>query len=307
MLQKPTKQKRSSTNRKWKRGTGVSSKTTSGLRPRRAGGRAGREQGATHCPRREGGRRLGDGGASTCRERSEGRRETRPRRAVRPGRHAHARPREAPSRGPVTRPRDAAKMAASRGDGGPAEGGPGPEEEFEVVDRSQLPGPGDLPGAARRRAAAEGWSAPLRTLARRATGNLSASLGGALRGAEGPDGAEGAARAGTSAAALPGSAGAGDGRSGEEGGRARGPKARVPVLFPRRRPRARMSTWAEGGGCGRPVRSRDRALALRGERWGALTPRSSSAIRPRAPAGWPPRDPARARLGARRGRRPRAV
>ncbi|XP_036169160.1 RUN and FYVE domain-containing protein 1 isoform X2 [Myotis myotis] len=88
-------------------------------------------------------------------------------------------------------------MAASRGDGGPAEGGPGPEpgEEFEVVDRSQLPGPGDLPSSARRRAAAEGWSAPILTLARRATGNLSASFGGALRAAEGPDGAEGAARA----------------------------------------------------------------------------------------------------------------
>lgn len=100
-------------------------------------------------------------------------------------------------RGHVTRPRDAAKMAASRGDGGPAEWGPGPEpgEDFEVVDRSQLPGPGDLPSAARRRAAAEGWSAPILTLARRATGNLSASFGSALRAAEGPDGAEGAARA----------------------------------------------------------------------------------------------------------------
>ncbi|XP_036306256.1 RUN and FYVE domain-containing protein 1 isoform X2 [Pipistrellus kuhlii] len=92
-------------------------------------------------------------------------------------------------------------MAASRGDGGPAEWapGPGPEpdpgEEFEVVDRSQLPGPGDLPSAVRRRAAAEGWSAPILTLARRATGNLSASLGSALRAAEGPDSADGAARA----------------------------------------------------------------------------------------------------------------
>lgn len=91
-------------------------------------------------------------------------------------------------------------MAASRGDGGQAEWDPGPEpgEEFEVVDRSQLPGPGDLPCAARRRAAAEGWSAPILTLARRATGNLSASFGSALRAAEGPDGAEGAARAGRS-------------------------------------------------------------------------------------------------------------
>uniref|UniRef100_A0A2K5E2I9 RUN and FYVE domain-containing protein 1 n=1 Tax=Aotus nancymaae TaxID=37293 RepID=A0A2K5E2I9_AOTNA len=56
--------------------------------------------------------------------------------------------------------------------------GPGselePEEEFEVVDRSQLPCPGDLRNATRRREA-ESWSA--------ATGNLSASCGSALRAA----------------------------------------------------------------------------------------------------------------------------
>uniref|UniRef100_A0A2K6CNG1 RUN and FYVE domain containing 1 n=1 Tax=Macaca nemestrina TaxID=9545 RepID=A0A2K6CNG1_MACNE len=66
--------------------------------------------------------------------------------------------------------------------------GPGselePGEEFEIVDRSQLPGPGDLRSATRPRAA-EGWSAPILTLARRATGNLSASCGSALRAAAG--------------------------------------------------------------------------------------------------------------------------
>ncbi|KAF6082840.1 RUN and FYVE domain containing 1 [Phyllostomus discolor] len=90
-------------------------------------------------------------------------------------------------------------MAADGGDGCPVGRGPGPEpgEEFEIVDRSQLPGPGDLQSAARRRAAAEGWSAPILTLARRATGNLSASCGSALRAAAGlggADGTEGAAR-----------------------------------------------------------------------------------------------------------------
>ncbi|KAM5302255.1 RUN and FYVE domain-containing protein 1 isoform 1-T1 [Glossophaga mutica] len=90
-------------------------------------------------------------------------------------------------------------MAADGGDDCPAGRGPGPEpgEEFEIVDRSQLPGPGDLQSAARRRAAAEGWSAPILTLARRATGNLSASCGSALRAAAGlggADGTEGAAR-----------------------------------------------------------------------------------------------------------------
>nr|XP_019572515.1 PREDICTED: RUN and FYVE domain-containing protein 1 [Rhinolophus sinicus] len=85
--------------------------------------------------------------------------------------------------------------------------GPGPEpepepepgEEFEIVDRSQLPGPGELRSAARRRAAAEGWSAPILTLARMATGNLSASCGSALRAAAGlgsaGGGADGAAPA----------------------------------------------------------------------------------------------------------------
>ncbi|XP_053768234.1 RUN and FYVE domain-containing protein 1 isoform X2 [Desmodus rotundus] len=84
-------------------------------------------------------------------------------------------------------------MAADGGDGCPVGRGPGPElgEEFEIVDRSQLPGPGDLQGAARRRAAAEGWSAPILTLARKATGNLSASCGSALRAAAGLGGADG--------------------------------------------------------------------------------------------------------------------
>ncbi|XP_036913897.1 RUN and FYVE domain-containing protein 1 [Sturnira hondurensis] len=90
-------------------------------------------------------------------------------------------------------------MAADGGDGCPAGRGPGqePGEEFEIVDRSQLPGPADLQNAARRRAAAEGWSAPILTLARRATGNLSASCGSALRAAAalgGADGTEGATR-----------------------------------------------------------------------------------------------------------------
>ncbi|XP_036701293.1 RUN and FYVE domain-containing protein 1 isoform X1 [Balaenoptera musculus] len=79
------------------------------------------------------------------------------------------------------------------------EPGPEPGEEFEIVDRSQLPGPGELRRAAKPRAAAEGWSAPILTLARKATGNLSASCGSALRAAAGlggaDGGAEGAARA----------------------------------------------------------------------------------------------------------------
>ncbi|XP_055242460.2 RUN and FYVE domain-containing protein 1 isoform X2 [Gorilla gorilla gorilla] len=81
------------------------------------------------------------------------------------------------------------------------EPGPGsalePGEEFEIVDRSQLPGPGDLRSATRPRAA-EGWSAPILTLARRATGNLSASCGSALRAAAGlggGDSGDGTARA----------------------------------------------------------------------------------------------------------------
>ncbi|XP_034362318.1 RUN and FYVE domain-containing protein 1 isoform X1 [Arvicanthis niloticus] len=57
-------------------------------------------------------------------------------------------------------------------------------EEFEIVDRSQLPSPGELRSASRPRAA-DGWSAPILTLARRATGNLSASCGSALRAAAG--------------------------------------------------------------------------------------------------------------------------
>lgn len=81
------------------------------------------------------------------------------------------------------------------------EPGPGPEqeseleqgEEFEIVDQSQLPGPGELRSVARRRAAAEGWSAPILTLARKATGNLSASCGSALRAAAGLGSAGGGA------------------------------------------------------------------------------------------------------------------
>ena len=64
------------------------------------------------------------------------------------------------------------------------EPGPEPGEEFEIVDRSQVPGPGEL------RRATKGWSAPILTLARRATGTLSASCGSALRAAASLSGAE---------------------------------------------------------------------------------------------------------------------
>lgn len=86
---------------------------------------------------------------------------------------------------------------------------PGPEadresgEEFEIVDRSQLPSHGELRSAARPRAA-DGWSAPILTLARRATGNLSASCGSALRAAAGLGDGGGGERAG-----RPGSRGLG--------------------------------------------------------------------------------------------------
>lgn len=88
---------------------------------------------------------------------------------------------------------------ADREDGCPAERepepGPGsasePGEEFEIVDRSQLPSPGELRSAARSRATAEGWSVPILTLARKATGNLSASCGSALRAAAGLSGGNG--------------------------------------------------------------------------------------------------------------------
>ncbi|KAM7333346.1 hypothetical protein ACRRTK_006666 [Alexandromys fortis] len=83
---------------------------------------------------------------------------------------------------------------------------PGPEadresgEEFEIVDRSQLPSHGELRSAARPRAA-DSWSAPILTLARRATGNLSASCGSALRAAAGlGDGAGGGGGGGERAA-----------------------------------------------------------------------------------------------------------
>ncbi|XP_027462889.1 RUN and FYVE domain-containing protein 1 isoform X4 [Zalophus californianus] len=72
---------------------------------------------------------------------------------------------------------------------------PEPEsgEEFEIVDRSQLPSPGELRSAAKSRTGPEGWSAPILTLARKATGNLSASCGSALRAAAGLGGADGGA------------------------------------------------------------------------------------------------------------------
>ncbi|XP_007951601.2 RUN and FYVE domain-containing protein 1 [Orycteropus afer afer] len=84
---------------------------------------------------------------------------------------------------------------ADQGQGYPAGPGlepgfePGPEsgEEFEIVDRNQLPSPGELKSA---RVAAEGWSAPILTLARRATENLSASCGSALRAAAGRSGGD---------------------------------------------------------------------------------------------------------------------
>lgn len=90
---------------------------------------------------------------------------------------------------------------------------PGPEadresgEEFEIVDRSQLPSHGELRSPARPRAT-DGWSAPILTLARRATGNLSASCGSALRAAAGlGDGAGGGG--GGERAGRPGSRGLG--------------------------------------------------------------------------------------------------
>lgn len=87
-------------------------------------------------------------------------------------------------------------------DGCPAgrEAEPESGEEFEIVDRSQLPSPGELRTAAKSRTGPEGWSAPILTLARKATGNLSASCGSALRAAAGlggtDGGADGAARTG---------------------------------------------------------------------------------------------------------------
>ncbi|XP_044243246.1 RUN and FYVE domain-containing protein 1 isoform X4 [Ursus arctos] len=80
-------------------------------------------------------------------------------------------------------------------DGCPAGREPEPEsgEEFEIVDRSQLPSPGELRTAAKSRTGPEGWSAPILTLARKATGNLSASCGSALRAAAGLGGTDGGA------------------------------------------------------------------------------------------------------------------
>ncbi|XP_069446520.1 RUN and FYVE domain-containing protein 1 isoform X1 [Ovis canadensis] len=91
---------------------------------------------------------------------------------------------------------------ADGGDGGRPEQEPGPEpgEEFEIVDRSQVPGPGELRRAAKSRAATEAWSAPILTLARRATGTLSAGCGSALRAAASLGGADGGADDATRAA-----------------------------------------------------------------------------------------------------------
>lgn len=80
-------------------------------------------------------------------------------------------------------------------------------EEFEIVDRSQLPSPGELRGASRPRVA-DSWSAPILTLARRATGNLSASCGSALRAAAGL-GDSGGGGGGGERAGRPGSRGLG--------------------------------------------------------------------------------------------------
>lgn len=93
-----------------------------------------------------------------------------------------------------------------------SEPGPEPEsqaglesgEAFEIVDRSQLPSPGELRSASRSRVA-DSWSAPILTLARRATGNLSASCGSALRAAAGlGDGGGGGERAGRPGSRGPG-------------------------------------------------------------------------------------------------------
>lgn len=91
---------------------------------------------------------------------------------------------------------------------------PGPEadresgEEFEIVDRSQLPSHGELRSAARPRAT-DSWSAPILTLARRATGNLSASCGSALRAAAGLGDGAGGGGGGGKRAGRPGSRGLG--------------------------------------------------------------------------------------------------
>lgn len=99
--------------------------------------------------------------------------------------------------------RDTAKMADG-GDGGRPQQEPGPEpgEEFEIVDRSQVPGPGELRRAAKSRAATEAWSAPILTLARRATGTLSAGCGSALRAAASLGGADSGADDATRAGRL---------------------------------------------------------------------------------------------------------
>uniref|UniRef100_A0A8C0S179 RUN and FYVE domain-containing protein 1 n=1 Tax=Canis lupus familiaris TaxID=9615 RepID=A0A8C0S179_CANLF len=77
---------------------------------------------------------------------------------------------------------------------------PEPGEEFEIVDRSQLPSPGEL-RSAKPQAGSEGWSAPILTLARKATGNLSASCGVALRAAAALGGADGGGDGGAASGA----------------------------------------------------------------------------------------------------------
>ncbi|XP_023374526.1 RUN and FYVE domain-containing protein 1-like [Otolemur garnettii] len=83
----------------------------------------------------------------------------------------------------------------------PPDSGPEAGEEFEIVDRSQLPTPGELRSVGKPRTATEGWSMPILTLARKASGNLSASCGSALRAAAGLGGGDGGADVAARAAA----------------------------------------------------------------------------------------------------------
>ena len=107
--------------------------------------------------------------------------------------------------------------------------GPEPGEEFEIVDRSQLPGPGELRRAAKLRAAAEGWSAPILTLARTATGNLSAICGSALCTAAELGGKDGGKDGAARAVVKTPPAKAGDTGSSPGPGRSYKPRATKPV------------------------------------------------------------------------------
>eukprot|EP00071_Canis_lupus_P008826 XP_005626360.1 RUN and FYVE domain-containing protein 1 isoform X2 [Canis lupus familiaris] len=78
---------------------------------------------------------------------------------------------------------------------------PEPGQDFEIVDRSQLPSPCELRSAGKPQAFSEGWSAPILTLARKATGNLSASCGVALRAAAALGGADGGGDGGAASGA----------------------------------------------------------------------------------------------------------